>query len=262
MRILEWSETAMAFWALVLALTSLGWQIAKALWTRIAQTRLFVFTPGPLEISYNNLGPLLQLSLLFRSESKDAFIEKVEAVVENTETKEQHAFGASAFLEYRPDILGQNPFPRLTFKESFSPFLVTVERPEKVTILFHDAKSFERMAVELNKASALILDLSKQYGYVITDELVDAFNKSDLATDLWSKARDALYLKPGNYLVTIRSYLGKRVIDASFNFELSEQDYKTLQLNALIMTTLHKQGQQLVYNSIFPQIRNATPKGR
>lgn len=262
MKIFEWSQTAMAFWALTLALISLGWQIIAALYARFRQARLSVYVPGPVEISYNNFGPLFQLSLLVRSEGKDAFIEKIEAIVKNAATQEQHVFEARGFLEYRPDLLNQNPFPRLFFKESFSPFLVTAERPEKVTILFHDAKSFERMAAELNKANALVLELSKSYGYVITDELVDIFNKSQLAADLWSRAKDALYLKPGSYLVTIRTHVGRKIVDACFGFDLSDQEYNTLQLNAVVMTTLHKQGQQLAYNSIFPKIRiQPPPKG-
>lgn len=254
MEIFKWTKESIAFWALIVSLISLGWQIAGALQRRFTTAKLTAkVVISTLEITYGQIGLSFFLPLSYLSAEKSAFVDNVEVLVKNEVTNEQHTFQAKDILEYAKDP--ENIAPRLDVKEPFYPFGVTTESYHRMVILFYDPVVAETLRAELNKLFVIYEEILRKPSGMLTDEETNEFNSSDIVLQVTRRLQEAVYLKAGTYSMTVRTYVSGKVVENSLKFAMTQADYDVLTSNAFGMTRLLKKdeiGGRLL--SVFPKV--------
>lgn len=256
-----WRQESIAFWALIVACISLAWQIIAVAAKAIQKPQLKMRVMDSLiEIMYSNSGPIFFLRLSLLSQVKNSFVDHIDATLVNKATKEQHTFIPRDFLQYMPSPLSPQISPKITTKEPFSPFGVTTDRYENVVMLFWDPDSRERIAGELAKGSPTINNFYSNNPDGITDDQVDEFNKSDLCQSIFEAVKSELYIKPGEYSVTVCAYVGTAVTEEVFDFAITIPEYEAMKSNAKSITHLVKKEEQpRPALSVFPRIHIRKP---
>lgn len=256
-KMFSFSDTAMAFWALVLSTITLSIQALSFLRSRLLKPKAEVTIIGFPEIGFSWFGPTISFWVQLRSIGKEVFVTSVKLMVENLRTHERHDFSWLTFNELRTDTLLASPLPQQTIKEVAAGFYLNPLEPSKRNILFHDQRTFfDELKKIYAEGNDVLVKTAKELGTNLGDPLaIEAFNNSDQPLKVYTELQKLFYWKVAEYrLSVIVNFEGGTAIK-KFLFTVSEDESTQVSLNVAMMSRAFMPGAQPFYQFIYPKLK-------
>jgi hypothetical protein len=244
------------------------------------------YETGPLEIGFSNLGPTLAIRGTARAVHRDHFIAKAEMTLTRHRDGARHLFQWQLFRSESFNLAGDSNMSLALA----TGFMLRAVEPTPYNILFHDSQVFAELRpviAELQNAWREFEESSKKSSAVIKgsvpaesepqqgNAIVAAdgngnlditrsdFLRTKVAVNCYDRLLRGFYWERGKYGIELRVFSAKpdRTFTQSWEFELSEDEFQSLRLNAIVIMRLAI-GDSGLYNFAYPEYVNTELQGK
>lgn len=192
----------------------------------------------------------LDFGVTFRGVMKEAYIEQISVVISKKDTNETHELIATSFYEYRKSDHPLLRGPELAFVNNFTPILLSQNEIVTRIIRFDDQTTARKMKDKVIQAQEFSIGLAGKYEQNM-DLIAKEFNEGDYSRELWNMAENEFYFKAGRYDGEIVADAGNVRFHRKFRFSISDRQQEHLQLNVVVMSTMHPRPQEVLYWPVY-----------
>lgn len=185
-----------------------------------------IFSGNSIEIGYTLFGPIINPSLAFLSEHKDALINSVKLKLVH-ETNESHLFS----WEWFDEVLSETVFPASSLITKRHQNAIAIKLP--VSTLIEKKVGFIETQFKSNR-DILTTKLKTQFSNLFgKPNFETAMPCSSEFNDLIRHCENSFCWKPGKYTIDLDVYISKRgkPFHHGMSFFLTDPDIKYLQTN-------------------------------
>lgn len=220
------------------------------------------FNPsGNFEIGFSSFGPTISIEGAFIPTIDDILIKNIDAKIVRQKDKAEHLFSWAAF---RSSNLERLTNQNLQIRSAHS-FWLSRQREGFGNIIFSDKSGFNVLSRTLKdlQTKFLAYELDKHPKQAPNDttieDLYSSFHKKNLQLfiDNNETIGDLFYWEPGIYNseVIVDTNFPSKKYKFSFNFEITEEDKKSLKLN---IQTMQREtcGIKSIYAFAYPEYKN------
>jgi hypothetical protein len=239
--------------SLIVATIALIQPWALALFRRLFRRGTIDIYPSlRMEIGYAGLGPTVGLTGTLRAVHKDHFVESIQLSVTKQKDDSHHEFDWILFRAGKFAI-GVGGGSEVT-AELISSFMLTTAQPYRYNVLFQDAATQGEMRRHIEHIQAEWTKARTAAGpETAADAVFDALVKQGTFTESYTALDRLMYWEAGKYtlVILVNTARPEQAIIDEWQFELTEDDIKTLRLNPFLVVR-ETCGLAVTYNFAYP----------
>ncbi len=223
------------------------WAIAA--WNRfVRQGKVETYESSSVEVGFGPLGPTVTIGGTFRALHRDMFISKMELDITRAKDSATHRLEWAVFRPHSIPLgpVGQQP----VFIEIASGFMISVNAPRRVQVVFADLSTLREMAAPIGEAHAAFADAKSSLGVQNLAEqlrygeqgamstlaaLRETYRNDARRVEAYARLTRACYWQAGDYRMSMTLFSADpdRRFHNRWEFALTDDDAKRLELNVL-----------------------------